>query len=389
MKPVADVGANVRVSVVAPNRKQCGISDYSRGLNAALQNVSGIEIVREVPFPDAAMAASTFASARAFAARRPLFQAVAREASSPPAQMVHIQHEFSLFDGAAPHKCQAQSTYRALRLPAVLTVHELLNENGSPIRRAVMRHSNRMNFLHPAIKRWIVHTSADRDKLAEIGAPIDRIDIIPVPVPYSHPLDLTEVPALKKRFSLDQKRVLTLFGFISRKKAHADAVAAMKHLPDDVVLVIAGGQHPQDSTDYVPSVRRLIADLGLDARVIVTGFLNEKEVDAVMSMSEAALAPFHSCSGSASVAHLLASGVPVIGSDIEPFAEICTDTPGAITLFPMGNVEALAASIRQILHNPEARRKAAAFGRQYARKHSPEAAAEATLSVYRKALASA
>ena len=386
-KPGADVG-DLLASIVAPDRRQCGISDYSRGLNAALRHVSGVEIVREVPFPEPSDATGFAASARIFGKRKALFQKMGVEASAKPAQVVHIQHEFSLFDGAAPYKCQAASFYDALTVPVVLTVHELLIENGHALKRIALKNANRVSFLHSGIKQWIVHTSSDRDKLVAIGASAERVHIIPVPVPEAHTLDRSNVQGLTDRYNLAGRRVVTLFGFISRKKAHADAVEAMQHLPEDTVLIIAGGQHPQDNTDYVPSVRRRIEELGLSNRVIITGFLDDKDVDAIMAVSGAALAPFHSCSGSASVAHLLASGVPVVASDIEPFAEICRDTPAALTLFPVGDVVSLAAAVDRLLGNTEARNHAVLAGQAYARAHTPLAAAVKTAEVYWKVVAS-
>ncbi len=387
MADSAALSHRIRAGIVAPDRAQCGISDYTRGLNSALLQLPGVEIVRLEAYPEASEAASPMAALAEYPTRKQLFRELGKRASAPPADIVHVQHEFSLLGGAAPHKCQAVALYSGISVPIVLTVHEVLQETGSALKRGALHHANRVNLTNPAIKRWIVHTSDDKARLQGLGVAADRIHIIPVPVPQASHGEATDVEEAARNLGIEGKRVVTIFGFISRKKAHADAVEAMKYLPEDVVLLIAGGQHPQDFTDYVPGVRQRIVELGLQERVLITGFLPDDAVANVMAVSRVAAAPFHVCSGSASVAHLIASGVPVVASDITPFAEIERDTPGALTLFPVGEPRALAEVLTRLLESETVRNTAIEAGYLYARKHSPVAAAAATVEVYRLAMA--
>src|SRR5579862_1829785 len=124
----------MHIATLAPDRDRCGISDYSRNLYSALSELESIHITKRLQPP--ADPVSGIIAGRAVRAGQ--FKAIGDELSAPPTQIVHIQHEFSLFGGAAPHKNTAAYLYNSIRLPIVLTVHEIIQETGNILRRTAL-----------------------------------------------------------------------------------------------------------------------------------------------------------------------------------------------------------------------------------------------------------
>lgn len=356
--------AGMRVVMLAPDRNRCGISDYSRHLIDALRALPEIAGVDRIdPEPSATLG---------------------KQIQDHGAQIVHIQHQYFFFGGVAPHKNRVRALYNALTVPAVLTVHEIAEERGGLLRRRLTAFANRQNFLHPALRRYIVHTDVDRKRLAEIGVSPERIAVIPVGIPPAEPLP--ERGAAKAALELTGKRVVTLFGFLSRKKGHQVAIEALAALPEAYVLLLAGDRHPDDQTDYVPSLKARIAEMGLQDRVKITGYLPEERLPQMMAATDVAIAPFLETSGSASLAHLLAYGLPVVASNIPPLQQIEAEAPGCLLLTEVGNSTALRDGIVQVCEGETLRTRMREASYLYAELHSYKRMAQATAAVYQQAL---
>ncbi|HLK60251.1 MAG TPA: glycosyltransferase family 4 protein, partial [Chthonomonadaceae bacterium] len=284
--------------------------------------------------------------------------------------------------GVAPYKNHARAFLDAVRVPLVMTVHEIAEPAPSawfPVRRA-LEHTNRANFLHPAIQRWIVHTERDRERLITLGAEKGRIDVIPVGVPPADPMPDPETA--KRDLELSGRRVVTLFGFLSSKKGHRLAIEALKQLPEDVVLLLAGDRHPDDRSEYVVNLQLLIAREGLEERVRITGYLPDMQIPQVMAATDVAVAPFLQSSGSASLAHLFANGRAIVASDIAPHREIVANEGECLLLFRSEAVDALSAALRQVLEDATLRERLQVAALGYAERHSYANMAAATVTVY-------
>jgi glycosyltransferase involved in cell wall biosynthesis len=267
-----------------------------------------------------------------------------------------------------------------------MTIHEIAQpQPGAPLlARAAIARTNRANFLHPHIHAYIVHTGADRDTLAALGAPPERIHVLTHGVP--RPAAMPGAAAAKRALGLEQRRVLTLFGFLSMKKGHDIALEALSLLPDDVALLLAGDRHPDDHTDYVDRLRDSIDALGLEDRVRITGYLPEEQIPTVMAATDVALAPYLQSSGSGSLANLLAYGRAVVASDIPPHREIAADAPACLALFPGGDADALARQVQELLADSRVRAALQNRALAYADRHSYAEMARETLVIYRSVL---
>ena len=341
----------MRIAMVSPRREACGVSDYTDTL------------VREMTdFVDVAH----FVDPAGF-----------RAEMNDGMDLVHVQHEYFVFGGVAPWKSRVRSFLRKVKRPVVMTVHEIVGPSGNPAYRAAIRLSNRLHFLHPSVKRYIVHTEQDRKRLASAGISPDRIEVIRHGVPPSP--DLMARNEAKQLLGLEDRFVITIFGFMARKKGHFVALDALNELPEDVTLVIAGGKHPEDTTGYVDEVTARAREQGVRARI--TGYLPSSDVLVYMAATDLILAPFSDSSGSGSLALAFACGMPILASDIEPHREILLDTPGSMRMF--GRTEQdLAREIVSLRNDPSEIEHLRQGAGAYAEAHSFRAVAEQTARLY-------
>lgn len=368
--------------MLAPVRERCGIGDYSRRLIEALRDLPGIAAVEAVPTPEGAARVSTTAALQHYLADERLFATLGRRLNST--DVAHIQHQYFFFGGVAPHKNHFRALLNAVQTPLVLTVHEIATGIASAWKRALVDHTNRGNFLHPAIRQIIVHTDVDAARLRALGVTQDRLTVLPIAVPAADPLP--DRNASRAAFDVTGKRVLLMFGFLSAKKGHFLALEALERLPGDVVLLFAGEQHPDDPTDYVARLKAAIAAKGLEQRARITGYLPQDRIPQVMASADLALTPFLETSGSASLAHLLAYGVPVLASDIAPHRELLAQTPGSLRLFPSEDITALRTGISTLLEDPVQLSALREGAHRFAVERSFMRVAEETLAVYRRAM---
>jgi glycosyltransferase involved in cell wall biosynthesis len=138
--------------------------------------------------------------------------------------------------------------------------------------------------------------------------------IVQIPV---EPVDSgTALPSIVKQ---PGDKWLVLPGFVSKYKGHERAIQALKKLPLNHKLVIAGGRHPKDraATRYWMSLITTVEQEGLEDRVIFTGFLPSGAAQAaVLKQGDMFLLPYDEVgqSGSAVLADALAHDKPVITS---------------------------------------------------------------------------
>ena len=378
----------LRVSFFTPWQEQCGIRDYSRYLLAPLRELPEIENITLVEALSDAARGGTVEALRHRGTDAHRFQELGKrmnqDSTGHPVDVAHIQHQYFLFGGVAPHKSHIRDFLNAITVPAVMTVHEIARTEGLPALKQKMVHfANRTNFLHPALQHLIVHTEADRDYLLALGVSPNQVHKITHGVPSAQPMPAPQVA--KQTLGLEGKRVVTLFGFLSVKKGHGVALEAMDSLPEDVTLLFAGGQHPDDHTDYVSKLKAEIAARGLQKRVVLTGYLPEEQVPLVMAATDVALAPFLQSSGSGSLAALMAYSRPTIASDIPPHQTFLQETPGCLALFPSGNATALATQILTLLEQEPRRTALQAAAQTYATTHSYSQMARDTLAIYQLA----
>ncbi len=236
------------------------------------------------------------------------------------------------------------------RVPSVFTAHDLL-----PRRTGAKRELWR-RLLH-RFDRVVVHSERGREALAELG--VDA-RVIPHPVTPSDPE------------RVDDGRTLLCFGMIRPYKGLGDAIAAVKQV-EGARLLVAG-----DPLEPLDGYRAQAGDLA-EWRL---GYLSSAGVGRAFGDSTVALFPYRpELDQSGALLQALGAGVPAIAYDVGGIAEPVRRF-GAGRVIEAGNVEALAAAIRELLDDPHALEQARAGARRAREELTWDAAAAAHLALY-------
>jgi glycosyltransferase involved in cell wall biosynthesis len=236
--------------------------------------------------------------------------------------------------------------------PTVFTAHDLL-----PRRTAGKRTLWRR--LLARFDRVVVHSERGRHTLAELG--VDA-RVIPHPVFPSDPA------------RADDGRTVLALGMIRPYKGLGDAIAAAKKL-GDVRLLVAG-----DAFEPVDAYRAEAGDIA-EWRL---GYLPQRELERALGEATVAVFPYRpELDQSGALLQALGAGVPAVAYDVGGIAEPI-ERFGAGRVVPAGDVDALAAAVRELLESPDALEQARAGARRARETLTWDAAADAHLKLYRE-----
>jgi glycosyltransferase involved in cell wall biosynthesis len=349
-----------RIALATTWEDVCGIATYSRSLVAHLEKHAQVEIIS------------------LDLEHRTQLDQLAQQMNA--CDVIHIQHQYPFFGGMALHRNWFRRLLRRLRKPLVVTIHELDMGEGDiwPISwyKPLFNH---YLFAAPRISRIIVHTNEHRNAflsvgMADAGIEPDIVRVIPEGVPPVPEVAISPEEA-KSELGLAGKKVVTIFGFVVRRKGYEVALEALCELPDDVVLLIAGGCHPDDRTGFFEELKARSSE-----RVIVTGYLPDDRIPVVMAATDVIAAPFTEMSNSGSIMRSIAYGKPIVASDLPATREINERLP-CLVLARAGDPQDLASGIRGLLDDP---RNAVEAVQAYAREFTVARAADEILQIYQE-----
>lgn len=156
------------------------------------------------------------------------------------------------------------------------------------------------------------------------------------------------------------------------------AVQLVEEFPTLRILVL--GQGALESP-----LKAQVSRLGLEDHVHFAGFRNDME-QCVHAFDVGVLPSIDCDTSSFSLKEQMAAGIPVITSDYGGLPEIVAHGREGLVV-PNGTVEPLAAAMRQLVLDPDARHRMGAAGRERVLKEfSLESFAARTLDVYRSAI---
>jgi glycosyltransferase involved in cell wall biosynthesis len=360
---------------------RCGIAAYTRDLVSALKKLVDVQIEPIEP------------------GKLPITHYEEQAERLNQAEVVHIQHEHSFWGGILPNRSAFWNLRYLIHKPVVVTAHtttslpgllRVKDEKRLPhriakellVRRTAYRDSVE---IAPFITgRCIVHTSAGRHELVARGAKPQYVHVIPAGIPEPLPASAL-TPGFREMRGLTSNRIISIFGYLAPNKGYEVALKALKSLPEEVVLVIAGGSRSSDMEDYAVRLNGDIEASGVGGRVIVTGFLSDPEVAEVMSESDLVLAPHTYATGSYSITVPLSYGKAVVASDQACFTEIAEEA-GCLEIVPTGDAARLARTISRLLSDDRRRGDLERRADRYAKTRTWSVAAEKTVGVYREAI---
>jgi len=263
---------------------------------------------------------------------------------------------------------------------SVVTVHDLgyLHFPGThpPLQRLYLDISTRWNAA--AADRIVADSQATKDDLAS------RYRVPPVKVAVAYPgRDETlapvrgseEIAAAKARYGIDGEYFLFL-GTLQPRKNLARLVRAYAALETDRVLVLAG-KRGWLYGEILSQVQRE----GLDARVLLPGYVADEDKAALLSGATAFVFPSLYEGFGLPVVEAQSCGCPVVTSATSSLAEVAGD--GALIVDPEDEA-AISAAMRRLASEPELRRSLAERGLTNSRRFSWTTCARTVLGVIRE-----
>ncbi len=260
------------------------------------------------------------------------------------ADVVHLQWKLADWGGPRWALPRLEVVLQACRRPTVVTLHDVLARPRwqdrwmDPAALGTRRLALRSRTL-------LVHGEEERRRLRGL-VPADRVSVVPHFVEPSR--TLAPQDEAKAALGLAGRRVVTLQGYLTRRKGHRVALEALRLLPPDVVAVFAGS--PIEGREARGrELEAYAADLGVADRVRFTGWVSDAELAQIMAATDVALCPFREMSASGSVSTWISTGRPLVTSGLRQFHEYDALVPGAMRIVDPLTAEALAAEIARTI----------------------------------------
>jgi glycosyltransferase involved in cell wall biosynthesis len=295
---------------------------------------------------------------------RPSYLDAARFANRHPCKTLGIQHEFGIFGGRGGE--WILDLLCALEKPAVVVMHTILSEPSLQHRWLVQRIC--------AMSASVVVLSKAAWRLL-----IERYDIDPARatmLPHGVPdVEFEPTPPYKRACGLEDRFVVSTFGFLSRGKGlevAIDAVAqVVKELPN-VLYLILGATHPvvarSDGEAYRAGLEARIRQLGIERNVMmVNRYLNLADLLMYLAASDICVTPYVNEEQivSGTLAYAVGAGKAVVSTPYLYARELLAGDRGAIV--PFGDSTSMSEAILDLALRDDRRlamaRRAYDFGR--------------------------
>jgi glycosyltransferase involved in cell wall biosynthesis len=170
-------------------------------------------------------------------------------------------------------------------------------------------------------------------------------------------------------------------GSVGRFSPEKGLEVLLEALPElESVTAVLVGDGPERAR-----LEELAAGLGVADRVVLPGWQDEPA--AQLRSFDVLVSPSHSEALPLAIVEAMLAGLPVVATDVGSVSEAVADGETGL-LVPAGDPAALAAAIRTLRDDPEARRRLGERGREVAsQRFTPEAMARAFEALYREILA--
>lgn len=323
----------MRVVIVSSLEQRCGVAEYTRDFAHHLESLAQVWVVSYPLLTDPEDMA-----------------AKARRINQ--GDVVHVQYhpDYCGFWRTPLRLRRFLSFLKRIRIPLLITVHDLYPPKGllgTCMTRAPLRKFLLGKFLNVG-GHLVVHAAGVKQFLESLGIKPEKISVLYPGVPDRS----TESPySIRTKMGWRGRKVVTVFGYVTPEKGYEVLLESLAKLPEDVVLVIAGGARDKGHERYVLDLKGHIAAGALRGRALITGYLDKGARDAVLRESDVLVLPYRNAALSGTSYALgvaLAAERPIIASDTPYFREI-EERYAAIKTFPQGDSAALADALREAL----------------------------------------
>ena len=264
-------------------------------------------------------------------------------------ELVLIQHEFGLF---RTNEADFILFLKAINKPIIIVFHTVLPSPNIQLKKNIAE-------MDAIVDSFIVMTHASAKLLEQdYGILKNKITVIPH---GTHLVKYIDKEALKEKYKLSGRKIISTFGLLSSGKSIETSLNAMPVLIDknpDILFLIIGKTHPsvvqEEGEKYRNSLEQKIEKLGLQHHVkFINTYLPLEELLDYLQLTDIYLFtskdPNQAVSGTFSYA--ISCGCPVISTPIPHAVELLMNGGGNIIDF--GNSAQLEKQVAILLDNPK------------------------------------
>ncbi len=219
-------------------------------------------------------------------------------------------------------------------------------------------------------------SSFTAEAVAGLGISRERIEVIHNGVDLERYAPTPKNADLVRKWNLDGRDVIATVGGLVDRKGHDIVIRAMALLKDshpNLRYLVAGGWALNSSREEF--LRALVRELGLEDRVVFTGFVNEADLADVYRLGDLFVMPGREMKEKGwvegfgiSYLEAAACGVPIVATRTGGVAEAVTEENGVFV--PEEDPEAVAAAVRELMGDPARRRAMSGAGLAWAKANS-------------------
>lgn len=170
--------------------------------------------------------------------------------------------------------------------------------------------------------------------------------------------------------------VLTVFGFINRRKDYIGVLSALLGLPERYRLLVAGGSHEEEesaaSSSPCGEMKAFLRANRLEERVRITGYCPDSRIPGIMEATDIVIAPFTQDHSSGSINMGIAYSRPVVAYKTMLTEEMNANGAGLLLVEGRGG---LPDMLRRLETDASLRESAVNRGREYKDRYGFPAAA--------------
>jgi len=214
------------------------------------------------------------------------------------------------------------------------------------------------NRINRDATRLIAMTPFEAETYKELGADESKITLIPNSIEIDPYLSLPEKGTLRKKYGISEEKIALFLGRINKIKGIdilVKAVAKLVKEGESIKLVIIGSDD-----GYLPALKNLIGELGIEERVIIAGFVSfETKLAAYVDADVYVLSSIYETFPT-TVLEACACSTPVIVTDRCQIAYLVENTFGLVVPY---NEDGLHNALSRLLADEEMRTRFGETGR--------------------------
>lgn len=208
--------------------------------------------------------------------------------------------------------------------------------------------------------RLIAETKLGAEEYIKLGATDHQISLIHPPIDTDEYSDLPEPGSFRMKYGIGERKVVMFLGRINWIKGIAFLVKSFAGLQGrDLLLVIVGADD-----GYEKIIRKLIKELGIDEKVLFTGFLSGKEKLAALVDADVLVQPsIYEQAARPSLEAILCDTPVIVSKNTGAGEDIQNMDAGYLVDY--GNTEELTNAMQYILDNPNKAKEKTQKAKEY------------------------